>query len=292
MSAPVPLAYRIVPPSEVGLVAHPTTRANQAQFLYAQDIFNLYPNVVALVEGSMYNDPAILRYRYLDVEAGIDFPGIEEYANQGRTYSIVDGRIQILRGNRVADRAKVAIQTSFPLIRAGRKIWTREPNERSVWRAGVGKLLDGNMIWAVGHGTIDGFTERVNDLRLPNGVAVEEFDYTDGGHSTTLQARGESAVGFPGSPPVPLYIVQRRGRAMPMPAPAAYRGRNVSPLTGPFPSSTPPPSPLPDTPGTVPTNVTLRAASTASFSNAVWIGGLAVLGVSAWVYTSKRRGNS
>lgn len=242
MSTPVPYVWFAFPASEFGLVLHQHSPGHAA-FLRGSEVFAQHPEVATVLDGPMFGDPDIVRYLYFDAAAGIDVQGQPAYAGRGATLSVVNGVASYARGRTVAPGASVAIQGPFTMVENGRNVWPDGHETNSVWRAGVGLLSDGHVLFAIGHGGLPQFTR--DALADDYGGATLRFlMYTDGGHSALLRRRDRPGVGYPGEDPrIFGWLVQRLGPASRMPPIGAVGPSGPS---APGPSS--PGSPRPSAP--------------------------------------------
>lgn len=209
-------------------------------YLRASGVFGAHPEVTALLDGPMFDDPNVIAYRYLDRAAGIDYPGRNRA--RGATLNVVPGRAPFwLENDGLDPEAIVAVQGPFTVIREGRADFPADRETVRVWRAGLGTLTDGRLLWAVGHGGVRQWADRVAAATYPDGARVARMVYTDGGHSTILWARdGSQRVGYPGDDPrIFGFLVERDGPASPMPAPRPFGSSGGAPLGAPAPRGVP-----------------------------------------------------
>lgn len=182
------------PASKLGLVVRPYGNGPTIrERLTAEEVFAQDPTVQLLIDGPMWADGDLLRFRYLDTSQGLNLQGHErdgrDNTGWGATLSVVDGVASMRSGNEVAPGATVAVQGYPELVRNGVEVHTAGVDEGSSWRAAVGILANGEVFFAVGVGGNEDFA-----LALQEAGAVDAV-YLDGGSSTTMQLRGEPRIG-------------------------------------------------------------------------------------------------
>lgn len=193
-------------PSRLGVVFSPVNERGDVECYRAADVLEM-PGVAAVLDGPMYDEPSAgacrLAYLYYDRSAGLAgrwYPG--RNPTQGMTFSISGDRVEVVHGGRYVGEPDVAVQMYPELVRAGRNVASSTVNTHREWRAGLGLMPDGQMIFAVSQGSMHAFAQQLVAL------GVVEAGYTDGGGSTTLQV-GSERVGHPDNRPVASWLVVR-----------------------------------------------------------------------------------
>lgn len=191
--------------AQLGVYVKPGGRPNIATLQTAQDVFAAVPDALAALDGNMFDGSSTIVFANYDPRTGTNVAGATRSARLGdtttvgATLSVVDGRAVWANGRRVAPGASAAVQLYPKLVWDGQNVQDRNVDTDSVWRAGVGELEDGRLLFAVYKGANHDFaTALVNTTAL--GSRVVRFGYTDGGNSTDLALRDGTRAGYPLGP--------------------------------------------------------------------------------------------
>lgn len=220
--------YVIVPPS---LRAVATRRPDgDFRMLTAAQAAPLTPGYIALLDSSMFRavgaqnrgesdttyyrrvDRGMTNYRLVDRANGIDVPS--RRPRDGMTLSIkLDGSVSVQSGDAIANDTAFAVQLYPPLVRGGRVVASNVgPNAQTNWRAGLGVLRSGNLVFAIGRKSM------VDFARAMLAAGAVDAGYTDGGGSGLVQIAGGDRYGSTEDRPVPVWLA-----AMPLASGASPR---------------------------------------------------------------------
>ncbi len=166
----------------------------------AAEALKANPDALWVLDGPMFTNVDKKRPHYSTYLVGqldyalYDARGVKDDGGpktdaRGATLSVVNGAWSVAPGDAVAPGASAAVQGYPWVVRDGAVLATRAKNTDSVWRAGVGALDDGRLVFLVGKMPMWAFGEAALGLR----IGVRELLYTDGGGSTRLARRGQWA---------------------------------------------------------------------------------------------------
>jgi len=177
----------IFPSSRFGIVA-PSFQGNRTVPIRAQramaesEAFAVLDGPMFAFCGSQSREECVQSVRLLlDQKRGLYVPS--SHPSEGMTISIVDGRAQMARGASVPNGATVAVQLFPELVRDRIVVASRIRDTENVWRAALGILPNGNLIFAVDQAPMHIFATRLKAL------GVVHAGYTDGGGSAKLVTR-------------------------------------------------------------------------------------------------------
>jgi len=247
------------------------------RMLTAAQAAPLAPGHVALIDGSMFRaigaqrsgesdtayyrrvDRGMTNFRLVDRAAGIDVAS-RRARGGGTIWVKPPGGVSVQSGDAVAADAAFAVQLYPPLVRNGAVVASNVgSNAQTNWRAGIGVMGDGRLVFAVGRKSMTDFA------RAMLVAGARDAGYTDGGGSGLVQLANGSRYGSSENRPVPVWIA-----AMPLAAGAA---------------------PAPQPGGSAPvTQTTPNAASAAgATSTVVKVGAALALAIGAGVAVNRAR---
>lgn len=155
------------------------------------------PRARAVLDGSMFSLCSSGGYARADC-ADLDYllrgEGVSdggENPTDGLTISVTPaGTARVLPGAAVVDGARVAVQLYPTLVRDGAVIVSnRDNNADRVWRAALGVMADGRLVFAIMVADMQTFA------RALIAFGVRDAGYTDGGGSASLAVRGDQRYG-------------------------------------------------------------------------------------------------
>lgn len=198
MSNPVSLEYKIVDPSEIGLVVVEKT-PQRGVLVSANTVLSKLPGIQGLFTGPWAISPNKLNYLLIDKSVGLDVPSLQP--NVGGTLSIANGVAEIKKGCQIQANTTVAAQGPFILIWEGKIVWPSQSEKTTVWRCAYCVLSNGKILWAIGHGGMYAFAEKILKNTY-DGATVVSAIYPDGGKSSLLfDIITGKKTGYPGDNP-------------------------------------------------------------------------------------------
>lgn len=209
--------YAVVPPHLAAVViARPDGDFHMLSS--AQALGQAPAGALAVIDGSMFRavgaqnsgeadtayyrrvDRGMTNYRLLDTAAEINVAS--RRPRDGLTISVKpDGAVSVDSGDAVASGAAFAVQLYPPLVRNGSVVASNGgSNAQANWRAGIGVMPDGRIMFAVGRKDMVAFA------RAMLTAGARDAGYTDGGGSGRIALVGGDTYGSTENRPVPVWI--------------------------------------------------------------------------------------
>lgn len=184
---------REVAPCDFGVWIDPTLSRKLERPHTAAEALATIPGAVAVLDGPMFRNadpdhPDYARYRVgkLDYHVLNRALGLEDDAGtatdgRGVTLSVLGNAAFWAPGDLVVEGADCAVQLYPALVVNGVVVASPGVNRDEVWRAGVGMRATGELLFAVGRGSMHWFAQEIRN------AGATEAGYTDGGGSARLQ---------------------------------------------------------------------------------------------------------
>jgi len=167
-----------------------------------------------------------IRFAQYDASRGLWLPGVSPDDSRSIMISVVGGNATATPGNSERpDGASAAVQLMPTLVVAEQPIANNgnvSGGSQIVWRAALGILRDGRLVFAAGQHDISGFVSAL----ISNGVA--NAGYTDGGGSTSLVFDSGDRYGHPEQRRVATWLTVGQPNVLATIIPASPAGRAIA----------------------------------------------------------------